>query len=147
MKYHYPIICALALMLATGSVIADKGGREITGYWTGNGMAMYVDGTTAEITSVEADLIQDGQFIYGIASFDVLVGDATEPETQQGQISAYLDGKTIKGVLGGCITEAPDCVGAGTFEGSLRGGTMRGVVVDLSDGSTSVVEMVRVDPE
>jgi len=134
-------------MLATGSVIAGKGGRDITGYWTGNGMAMYVDGTTATITSVEAELQQEGQFVFGIASFDVLVGDATEPETQQGQISAYLDGKTVKGVLGGCFTEAPDCFGAGTFEGSLRGGTMRGVVVDLSDGSTSVVEMERVELE
>ena len=147
MKYHYPIICAAALMLAAGSAIAGKGGRDVSGYWTGSGQAMYVDGTTASITSVDAELQQDGQFVYGLASFDVLVGDATEPDTQQGMISAFFDGKTIKGVLGGCIAEAPDCFGAGIFEGSLRGGTMRGVVIDLSDGSTSGVEMERPELE
>ena len=35
----------------------------------------------------------------------------------------------------------PDCVGAGVFEGRINGKSMTGTIVDLSDGSTSVVTL------
>ena len=137
-------IIAIALFVFAGAAVAGKGGPIITGYWEGTGQAMYVDGTIANIKSVIADLHQEGDFIYGVAQFEVTVGDNPEPMIQVGQMSGHISGNAITGVLGGCITTAPDCVGAGIFEGKLSGNKLRGTVVDLSDGSTSAVTLYRL---
>ena len=63
---------------------------------------------------------------------------------QLGQMSAHISGNKLKGVLGGCLSEAPDCLGAAVFEGKLSGNMLRGTVMDLSDGSTSVITLHRM---
>jgi hypothetical protein len=59
-------------------------------------------------------------------------------------MSGHLRGNKVKGLLGGCFGDAPNCVGAGVFEGKLSGNRLTGTVLDLSDGSTSVITLYRV---
>ena len=142
MKSKVLSILAIGLLFVFAPVYAGKGGPIAEGYWQGAGQAIYPDGTTAVITRVEALLFQDGNFIYGGAEFEVIIGD-NEPMTQGGQIRAQIQGYVIKGVLGGCYGPAPDCLGGGTFEGKLSGNKMTGTVLDLSDGSTSIMVLHR----
>lgn len=145
MKHKLLSIIALGILFIGGSAFAGKGGPIITGAWTGTGQAMYVDGTSAEITEVNADLLQEGNFFYGVASFEVIFGDSPDPHTQVGQMSGYISGNTVKGVMGGCIAPPPEgCLGGGILEGKLSGNKLSGTVVDLSDGSTSVVVLHRM---
>ena len=144
MKHKLLSIIALSFLLVSAAAIAGKGGPIISGYWEGSGQAMYVDGTSAEITLVSAELFQDGNFFYGFAQFEVLIGDNPEPVTHQGQMSGHIKGNAITGVLGGCITTPPDCLGGATLDGKLSGNKLWGTVVDLSDGSTSVVTLRRM---
>jgi hypothetical protein len=133
---------AIGLLLVFAPAYAGKGGPSAEGFWTGDGHAIYPDGTTARITRVEALLFQDGNFIYGGAEFDVIVGD--DPMyTQGGQMSAHIHGNRIKGVLGACLEPAPECFGLGMFEGKLSGNKMTGTMRDLNDGSTSVIVLRR----
>ena len=143
MKYKLLAILVLGFLTAAGAAVAGKGGPIITGDWAGAGQAMYVDGTSAEIDSVFAGLYQEGNFFSGFGIFDVTVGGVPQPQ-QFAQISGYISGNAIKGVLGGCLAEAPDCVGAGIIEGKLSGNKLTGTVVDLSDGSTSLITLYRL---
>jgi hypothetical protein len=143
MKCKLLSMLVLSLFIVTGA-LAGKGGPIITGNWVGTGQAMYVDGTPAEITNVTADLYQNGNFVYGTAQFTVIVGESTVPDTQVGQMSAYIQGNAIKGVLGGCESAAPFCLGAAIFEGKIMGNKVSGTVLDLSDGSTSVLTLHRM---
>jgi len=143
MRFRLLSMLALCLLFVIRAV-AGNGGPIVAGLWEGTGQAMYMDGTTAEITLVMADLYQEADFVYGVAQFTVIVGDSTVPETQTGQMSAHIQGNAIKGVLGGCVTTAPDCVGAAIFEGRITGNKLHGTVVDLSDGSTAVVTLNRM---
>jgi hypothetical protein len=139
------ILVAAVFLLAAGSAVADKGGPIITGVWAGAGQAMYVDGTSAEIVSVFAELYQEGYFFSGLAVFEVTVGGV--PQLPQfAQMSGHISGNAIKGVLGGCIPPAiaPNCAGAAILEGKLSGNKLSGTVVDLSDGSTSVITLHRL---
>ena len=111
--------------------------------WTGTGEAMYMDGTTADITVDYASLTQQGNFVYGNSQFTVKVGE-NDPQTLPGQISGYIHGNVLKGTFGVCLTVAPDCIGAAVFEGKITGKTLSGTVIDLSDGSTGVVTLKRV---
>jgi hypothetical protein len=132
----------LSLFIVTGA-FAGKGGPIITGQWEGTGQAMYVNGITVEITSVMATLVQEGNFVYGTASFLVMFGEETV--SQEGQMSAYIQGNTIRGVLGACLGPPPEaCGGAAVFEGKITGNKVSGTVVDLSDGSTSVLTLHRM---
>ena len=142
MKSRLLSLLAIGLLILLAPAWAGKGGPIAAGYWEGAGQAIYPDGTAAEITRVEAMLFQDGNFIFGDAEFEVIVGELP-PVTQQGQMSGHLFGNEIKGVLGGCFAPAPDCLGAGTFEGKLSGNRMVGTIMDLSDGSTLVIVMHR----
>ena len=137
------ILLAAGLLLIAGSAVAGKGGPIVSGYWMGDGQAIYPDGTMAQIVEVAAVLTQDGNFIYGDAEFHVVINDG-EPMMQQGQMSAHISGNAIKGVLGGCLGEAPNCLGAAMFEGKLSGNKLTGTVMDLSDGSTSAIILHRV---
>jgi hypothetical protein len=137
------ILLAAGLLLVAGGAVAGKGGPIASGYWMGDGQAIYPDGTIAEIISVAALLTQDGNFIYGDAEFHVVINDG-DPLMQQGQMSGHISGNAIKGVLGGCLGEAPNCLGAGMFEGKLSGNKLTGTVMDLSDGSTSVITLHRM---
>jgi len=141
MKFQIFFSFVLSLLLASASALAQMTGPTIAGAWEGNGEAMYLDGTTAEIVSVTAQLTQEGSFFYGVAEFEVLIGVATV--SQQGQFSGYLRGGYVKGVLGGCVQQAPACAGAATFEGRLSGPWLTGTVTDLSDGSISSVTLYR----
>ena len=145
MKYKLLAILALGFLTVAGAAVAGKGGPIITGEWAGTGQAMYVDGTSAEIDSVFAGLYQEGNFFSGFAFFDVTVGGVPQPQ-QVAQISGYISGNAIKGVLGGCIPPAiaPNCEGAAILEGKLSGNKLTGTVVDLSDGSTSVITLHRL---
>lgn len=143
MKHKLLSILALSFLFVAGSAVAGKGGPIISGHWEGVGQAMYVDGTSAEITSVSADLFQEGNFFSGIAVFEVTVGGDVQP-TQIAQMSGHISGNAIKGVLGGCLSTAPDCLGAAILEGKLSGNKLSGTVVDLSDGSTSVITLYRL---
>jgi hypothetical protein len=105
---------------------------------------MYVDGTMATIVDVSAELQQMGHFFYGVAEFEVMIGMGPDTMIQGGQISGYLEGNKLKGVLGGCMTAAPDCLGAAILEGKISGNKVTGTVIDFSDGSTSKVTMFRV---
>ena len=136
-------LIAAGLLMAAGAAVAGKGGPIASGYWEGGGQAMYPDGTSAEITLVQALLTQDGNFIHGGVEFTVIVGE-NDPATQAGQLSGHISGNAIKGVLGGCFAEAPNCIGAGIFDGKLSGNKLTGTVVDLSDGSTSVITLHRI---
>ena len=129
--------------MVAGTVVAGKGGPIASGYWEGSGQAMYPDGTSAEITLVQTLLTQEGNFIFGEAEFTVIVGE-NEPAIQAGQMSGHISGNDIMGLLGGCFTEAPDCIGAGVFEGKLSGNKLIGTVIDLGDGSTSVITLHRI---
>jgi len=137
------VLVAAVLLLAAGAAVAGKGGPIASGFWEGSGQAVYPDGTIAEIILVEALLSQDGNFIHGGAEFTVIIGD-NDPVTQEGQMSGHISGNAVTGVLGGCFAEAPNCIGAGIFEGKLSGNKLRGTVVDLSDGSTSVITLHRL---
>jgi hypothetical protein len=137
------ILVAIAFLMAAGAAIAGKGGPDASGYWIGSGQAIYPDGTLAEITLVQVLLTQDGNFIHGGAEFTVMIGE-NNPVMQEGQMSGNISGNVLKGVMGGCFAEAPNCIGAGIFEGKLSGNKLRGTVVDLSDGSTSVVTLHRM---
>jgi hypothetical protein len=143
MKYKVLSILAIALLAIAGSALAGKGGPIAAGYWQGHGQAIYPDGTSAEITFVEAILFQEGNFIHGGAAFTVVIGE-NDPVTQEGQMSGHIQGNALTGVMGGCFAEAPNCIGAGIFEGKLSGNKLRGTVVDLSDGSTSVITLHRL---
>ena len=143
MKPKHLLILALSFLFVAGTAVAGKGGPIISGHWDGAGQVMYVDGTPAEITYVSADLSQDGNFFSGVAVFEVTVGDVVQP-TQIAQMSGHISGNAIKGVLGGCLTTAPDCLGAAFLEGKLSGNKLIGTVVDLSDGSTSVITLYRM---
>ena len=144
MKFKLLSILALSLCVVAGAAVAGKGGPLVTGSWEGAGQAMYVDGTTAEIVFVGADLAQEGNFIHGVAGFVVFVGDNPVPVEQFAQMSGHISGNAISGIMGGCLTEAPDCLGAATFAGKLSGNQLTGTVIDLSDGSTSVVTLYRL---
>jgi len=144
MKCKHLLILALSFLFVAGTAVAGKGGPIISGNWEGTGQAMYVDGTSAEITFVSADLSQEGNFFSGIAVFEVTVDVVVQP-TQFAQMSGHISGNAIKGVLGGCLTTAPDCLGAAILEGKLSGNRLTGTVVDLSDGSTSVITLYRMD--
>ena len=134
------ILVAAVFLLAAGSAVAGKGGPIITGVWAGSGQAMYVDGTSAEIVSVYAELIQEGNFFSGFAVFEVTVGG-----TQFAQMSGHISGNAVTGVLGVCEGPAPDyCFGAAILEGKLSGNKLSGTIVDLSDGSTSVITLHRL---
>ena len=143
MKYKLLIILALGFLVAAGVAVAGKGGKTTAGFWVGSGEAIYPDGTGAEITLVEVLLYQDGDFIHGEAEFTVKVGEA-DPGTFQGQMSGHISGNSVKGIFGGCFPEAPDCLGASVFEGKLHGNKLTGTVLDLSDGSTSVLSLNRI---
>jgi hypothetical protein len=143
MKFRLLSILAIGLLIVFAPAQAGKGGPIAEGFWQGAGQAIYPDGTFAEITRVEALLFQDGNFIYGGAEFEVIVGDSPAV-VQQGQMSAHMMGNKIKGVLGGCFGPPPEyCLGAGTFEGKLSGNKMTGTMLDLSDGSTSYIVLRR----
>ena len=144
MKSKFLSILALCLCVVAGTAMAGKGGPLAAGFWTGYGQAMYVDGTTAEITEVEVVLQQEDNFIWGGAEFEVYVGEDPDPLEQLGQFSGHISGNRITGVMGGCLTEAPDCLGAAIFNGKLSGNKLTGTVVDLSDGSTSTLKLRRV---
>jgi hypothetical protein len=137
------VLLAVGLLLAAGPAIAGKGGPSASGAWGGQGQAIYPDGTIADITLVEAVLVQNGAFISGYASFHVEIdGDQLEP--QEGQMSGHINGNKISGVLGGCDPFAPYCAGAAVFEGKLSGNKLTGTVRDLSDGSTSTITLFRM---
>ena len=143
MKYKLLSLLALSFLFVTGTTVAGKGGPIITGIWAGAGQVMYVDGTSAEIVSVSAVLDQEGKFFYGVAEFEVTVGGVEQP-TQIAQMSGHIRGNAIKGVMGACLEPAPDCFGVAVIEGKLSGNKLRGTVVDLSDGSTSVIILRRM---
>jgi hypothetical protein len=142
MKRKLLSILALSILIVT-SAVAGGGRPTAAGHWEGTGRAMYMDGTSADITLVIADLSQEGKFIYGTAQFTVIIGD-NDPDTQVGQMSGHIQGNSIEGVLGGCVTTAPDCAGAAVFDGKLTGNKLKGTVVDLSDGSTSTLTLHRM---
>ena len=137
------ILVAIGLLLMAGSAVAGKGGPIVSGYWMGDGQAIYPDGTMADIVQVAAVLTQDGPYIYGDAEFHVVINDG-DPLMQQGQMSGHISGNAIKGVLGGCLGEAPNCLGAGVFHGKLSDNKLTGTVMDLSDGSTSTLTLYRM---
>jgi hypothetical protein len=143
MKFRFLTILVASLLLAAGSAAAGNGGPSISGTWVGDGEAMYVDGTSATIVMVAAELEQDGNFFYGVGQFDVEIGG--QLISQFGQMSGYISGNAVKGIMGGCFTLPPDCAGAAVLEGKLSGNKMTGTVVDFSDGSVSYVTMHRMD--
>jgi hypothetical protein len=143
MKFRLLSILAIGLLLVLAPAYAGKGGPIAEGIWSGAGHAIYPDGTTAEITRIDAQLFQDGMFVYGDAEFDVVV-EGFPMYTQPGQMSAHMYGNKIKGVLGFCLPAAPECVGAGVFEGKLSGNRLTGTMRDLSDGSTAVIVLRRM---
>ena len=137
------VFLAVGLLLIASSAAAGKSGPIVSGYWMGDGQAIYPDGTMADIVFVAALLTQDGTYIYGDAEFHVVINDG-DPLMQQGQMSGHINGNAIKGVLGGCLGEAPNCLGAGVFDGKLSGNKLTGTVMDLSDGSTSTLTLYRM---
>jgi len=139
MKYKLLAILALGFLTVAGAAVAGKGGPIITGVWAGTGQAMYVNGTSADIVSVYAELIQEGKFFSGFAVFEVTVGG-----TQEAQMSGHISGNSIKGIMGFCPGPAPECFGAAILEGKLSGNKLTGTVVDFSDGSTSVITLHRL---
>ena len=136
------VLLAAVFLLSAGAAVAGKGGPLVSGAWEGNGLAIYPDGTIAEITHVAAFLFQDGNFMHGGAEFTVVIGES-DPVINEGQMSGHIKGNAVKGVLGGCFAEAPNCIGAAVFEGKLSGNKLTGTVLDLSDGSTSVITLYR----
>ena len=134
-------ILALNLFIVTSAVAG--GGVNIAGTWVGEGKAMYVDGTPATITIDPASISQneDG-FVYGTVSLTYEIGEVTI--SQIGQVSGYIQGNVLKGILGFCQTVAPDCVGLSILDGKITGNSMSGTVTDLSDGSVSVITLKRM---
>jgi hypothetical protein len=120
-------------------------GQNAAGQYAGTGQGIYMDGTTSEITNVTANVIQEGDFIYGQAQYTVTVG-ANSPVVEGGQLSGHIQGNTIKGLFGGCSGPAPACVGGAIFDGKLTGNELNGTVLDLSDGSTFTLTLQRTGP-
>jgi len=144
MKRALLTLLASALLCIPGITVADSDEPTIEGYWEGDGRAMYVDGTQATIGFIGASLFEDEKYFHGFAQFAVWIGDATEPIIQEGQMSGHLSGNAVKGVMGFCFGDAPDCVGAAVLEGKLAGDKLTGTVVDFSDGSTSTLTLRRM---
>ena len=142
MKSILRFFVAVAFLATAATAIAGKGGPTVEGDWTGAGQAVYPDGTSAVILEVEASLLQDGHFFYGEASFIVSIGES-DPFPQGAQMSGHIKGNALTGLMGFCFDDAPDCIGAGVFEGKLSGNRLSGTVVDLSDGSTSFITLHR----
>lgn len=142
MKYALRLILAVAFLLAATTAVAGKGGPSVEGNWIGAGQAMYPDGTMVEIVYVGATLFQNGNFIYGFASFSVDFG-GDDPVDQEGQMSGHIKGNAVTGLMGICWDEPPECGGSGVFEGKLSGNRLTGTVVDLNDGSTSYITLHR----
>ena len=139
----FQTLIAISFLVVAVAAFGGEGGPIVSGYWEGSGQAIYPDGTSAEITLVQALLNQEGNFIYGDAGFIVIIGD-NDPVEQGGQMSAHISGNSITGLLGGCLAEAPECVGAGVFDGKICGNKLSGTIMDLSDGSTSIVTLHRL---
>ena len=125
--------------------LSGSDGQVAAGQYAGTGQGIYMDGTTSQITDVTANISQEGTFIYGTAAFTVTVG-VNDPVTQGGQLSGHIQGNAIKGLFGGCITVAPDCVGGAIFDGKVTGDELNGTVVDLNDGSTFTLTLQRTSP-
>ena len=142
MKRKLVAVLALTILGAAGA-FAGKSGPIVAGFWAGSGHAIYMDGTVAEIAVDFVSIYQEGNFVYGTSQFTVKVGDG-DPQTLPGQLSGYIEGNTLKGTFGFCMTVAPDCVGAAIFEGKIAGNRLGGTVIDLSDGSTGVVRLHRM---
>ena len=141
------VLGVVGFLMTAGTVMAGNGGLGASGYWEGAGQAIYPDGTVAEITLVQVLLHQDGSFIYLHGASNIipgLIGD-NEPMMQEGQMSGHISGNAIKGLMGGCLAEAPNCIGIGVFDGKFSGNRLSGTVIDLSDGSTSVITLHRMD--
>jgi hypothetical protein len=144
MKHTLLTLFVSVLLCSAGGATAGSDDPTVTGYWEGDGRAMYVDGTQAAIIFISAVLFQDDDFFHGFAHFEVLIGDSTEPVSQEGQMSGHLKGNAVKGLMGGCFTVAPDCIGAAVLDGKLAGNKLSGTVVDFSDGSTAALTLHRI---
>jgi hypothetical protein len=149
MKFRLLSMLILSLFIATGAV-AGKGGKNIAGTWEGTGEAMYVDGTTADITVGPVVITQEDKFVYGTVDLAYTVhqdaGDIEVTLPEPGKISGYIKGNVLTGVFGGCSAEAPACQGASILNGKItgKGKKITGTVVDLSDGSVSVITLQRM---
>jgi hypothetical protein len=142
MKRKIFAVVALSILCAAGA-FAGKGGPIIAGSWAGLGQAIYMDGTTAEISVDFVSVYQKGNFVYGDSQFTVTIGGGST-QTLPGQLSGYIQGNLLKGAFGMCMLAAPDCVGAAVFEGKISGNMLSGTIIDLSDGSTSAVTLYRM---
>ena len=78
MKFRLISMLALSLLIVT-SAFAGSGGVNITGIWVGEGKAMYVDGTTADIAIQEASIYQEEDFVYGSVLLTYTIGEVTSP--------------------------------------------------------------------
>ena len=143
MKIRLLSMLALSLFIATGAV-AGKGGKNIAGMWEGTGQAMYMDGTTAEITVDSASIYQEGEFVYGDVSLTYVIGGNST--SQLGQVSGHIQGNVLTGIFGGCQGPAPDCKGVSILDGKItgKGKKISGTVTDLNDGSVSVITLKRM---
>jgi hypothetical protein len=143
MKSRIVSMLVIGLLMIAGPAYAGKGGPIVAGYWEGSGEAIYPDGTKAEVTLVQVQVFQEGQFIYGLSEFEVDLG-AGGPIVQAAQLSGYMDGNIIIGVMGGCLGPAPDCIGGGILRGKVSGNRLQGTLQDLSDGSTAIITLRRL---
>jgi hypothetical protein len=132
----------ILLTLFFGVIFAASalaGPANIEGLWTGDGEAILPDGVKCVINSIEGDVSQDGTLLYGTFDFTISSGPCPGGEDIPftGNISA---GNRIKALL-----FVPGVGGIGVLDAKLRGKTISGVLVDLSDGSTTIFSVTPDD--
>lgn len=110
---------------------AIAGPANIAGDWHGTGKAILpISGDTCEF-NVDGDVFQDGTLLYGSFEFDLTLGTCTSGVAEfTGNISAGNEIKAMMSVEG--------FGGIGVMDAKLMGKTISGVVLDFSDGSTTI---------
>ena len=132
----------ILLTLIFGVIFAASalaGPANIEGLWTGDGEAILPGGDKCIIDSIEGDVYQDGTLLYGNFDFTISSGPCPGGEDIPftGNISA---GNRIKALL-----SVPGFGGIGVLDAKLRGKTISGVLVDFSDGSTTIFSVTPDD--
>ena len=137
MKKRFLLALILGVIFANG---AFAGPAYIAGVWTGDGEAILPGGEICEIELIEGTVFQDGTLLHGTFDFEVesdssCVGGEGIPFT--GNISA---GNRIKAIL-----SVPGIGPLGVLDAKLKGKTISGVLVDFTDGSTSIFNVTSDD--
>jgi len=137
LRYEKRLLLTLifVVLFANG---AFAGPANIAGNWSGDGEAILPDGSTCEINPILGIVSQNDTLLNGSFEFTVESGDCPGGTVFfTGNISA---GNRIKAVM-----SVEGFGGIGVLDAKLKGKTISGVVLDFSDGSTTIFSVTPAD--